>query len=86
LAEGLALSGGIPVRGQHAVELAAEGDAGLNPKRLASSNPGLMHRGHDLWNISGRSFEFFRTARPDATDPRTGRRTTRMLGLLVAGG
>jgi hypothetical protein len=26
--------------------------SGLNPKKLAGSNPGHMHRGHDLWNIS----------------------------------
>jgi uncharacterized protein YndB with AHSA1/START domain len=25
---------------------------GASPKRLAGSNPGHMHRGHDLWNIS----------------------------------
>jgi hypothetical protein len=29
-----------------------ETGSGLNPKKLASSNPGHMHRGHDLWNIS----------------------------------
>jgi hypothetical protein len=23
-----------------------------NPKKLADSNPGHMHRGHDLWNAS----------------------------------
>ena len=25
---------------------------GANPRKLAQSNPGHMHRGHDLWNIS----------------------------------
>ena len=25
---------------------------GLNPRKLAEANPGHMHRGHDLWNIS----------------------------------
>jgi len=29
-----------------------ETGTGLNPKKLAGSNPGHMHRGHDLWNIS----------------------------------
>jgi hypothetical protein len=23
-----------------------------NPRRLANTNPGHMHRGHDLWNFS----------------------------------
>jgi hypothetical protein len=25
---------------------------GANPRKLAEANPGHMHRGHDLWNIS----------------------------------
>jgi uncharacterized protein YndB with AHSA1/START domain len=25
---------------------------GVNPRKLAQTNPGHMHRGHDLWNIS----------------------------------
>ena len=29
-----------------------ETGSGLNPKKLADSNPGHMYRGHDLWNIS----------------------------------
>jgi hypothetical protein len=29
-----------------------ETGTGANPKKLAQSNPGHMHRGHDLWNIS----------------------------------
>jgi uncharacterized protein YndB with AHSA1/START domain len=29
-----------------------EAGTGVNPKALADSNPGHMHRGHDLWNIS----------------------------------
>jgi len=29
-----------------------ETGTGVNPKELADSNPGHMHRGHDLWNIS----------------------------------
>jgi hypothetical protein len=29
-----------------------ETGSGLNPKKLAGSNPGHMHRGHDLWNVS----------------------------------
>jgi len=29
-----------------------ETGSGLSPKKLAGSNPGHMHRGHDLWNIS----------------------------------
>lgn len=27
-------------------------DLGGGAKRLAQTNPGQMHRGHDLWNIS----------------------------------
>ena len=29
-----------------------ETGTGANPRKLAQSNPGHMHRGHDLWNIS----------------------------------
>jgi hypothetical protein len=29
-----------------------ETGSGFNPKKLAGSNPGHMHRGHELWNIS----------------------------------
>jgi hypothetical protein len=29
-----------------------ETGTGANPRRLAGTNPGHMHRGHDLWNIS----------------------------------
>jgi hypothetical protein len=29
-----------------------ETGTGVNPKKLADSNPGHMHRGHDMWNIS----------------------------------
>ena len=29
-----------------------ETGTGANPRRLANTNPGHMHRGHDLWNIS----------------------------------
>jgi uncharacterized protein YndB with AHSA1/START domain len=29
-----------------------ETGTGANPRKLASSNPGHMHRGHELWNIS----------------------------------
>ena len=29
-----------------------ETGTGASPKKLAGSNPGHMHRGHDLWNIS----------------------------------
>jgi uncharacterized protein YndB with AHSA1/START domain len=29
-----------------------ETGSGPNPRKLAASNPGHMHRGHDLWNIS----------------------------------
>jgi hypothetical protein len=25
---------------------------GASPRNLAAANPGHMHRGHDLWNIS----------------------------------
>ena len=34
------------------VTVMEETGTGLNPKKLAGSNPGHMHRGHDLWNIS----------------------------------
>jgi uncharacterized protein YndB with AHSA1/START domain len=29
-----------------------ETGTGASPQRLAAANPGHMHRGHDLWNIS----------------------------------
>jgi hypothetical protein len=29
-----------------------ETGTGANPRKLANTNPGHMHRGHDLWNIS----------------------------------
>ena len=29
-----------------------ETGTGASPKRLAGANPGHLHRGHDLWNIS----------------------------------
>jgi hypothetical protein len=29
-----------------------ETGTGANPKKLAGSNPGHMHRGHDVWNVS----------------------------------
>jgi hypothetical protein len=29
-----------------------ETGTGASPRELAASNPGHMHRGHDLWNIS----------------------------------
>jgi hypothetical protein len=29
-----------------------ETDDGPNPRKLAEANPGHLHRGHDLWNIS----------------------------------
>jgi hypothetical protein len=52
-----------PVAGYHTWLLEPRGEGityvvmeetgtGLNPKKLAGSNPGHMHRGHDLWNIS----------------------------------
>ena len=29
-----------------------ETGTGANPEKFAESNPGHMHRGHDLWNMS----------------------------------
>jgi hypothetical protein len=29
-----------------------ETGGGASPRKLAAANPGHMHRGHDLWNIS----------------------------------
>jgi hypothetical protein len=29
-----------------------ETGTGVNPRKLADSNPGHMHRGHEVWNIS----------------------------------
>ena len=40
-------------------------------------------QGNPIYQAGGRSFVFFRTARPDATDPRTGRRYTDVIMFWV---
>jgi len=40
-------------------------------------------QGNPIYQVGGRSFVFFRTARPDATDPRTGRRYTDVIMFWV---
>jgi hypothetical protein len=40
-------------------------------------------QGNPICQVGGRSFVFFRTARPDATDPRTGRRYTDVIMFWV---
>jgi hypothetical protein len=39
--------------------------------------------GNPIYQVGGRSFVFFRTARPDATDPRTGQRYTDVIMFWV---
>jgi hypothetical protein len=46
-----------------------ETGTGVNPTKLADSNPGHMHRGHDLWNIS---LKFLREGTQDRRRPTSG--------------
>jgi len=41
--------------------------------------------GNPVYQVGGRSFVFFRTARPDAVDPDTGQRYTDVIVLWVSG-
>ena len=40
-------------------------------------------RGNPIYQVGGKSFVFFRTPRPDATDPRTGERYTDVIMFWV---
>lgn len=40
-------------------------------------------QGNPIYQVGGRSFVFFRTARPDATDPRSGERYTDVIMFWV---
>jgi hypothetical protein len=40
-------------------------------------------RGNPVYQVGGKSFVFFRTPRPDATDPRTGERYTDVIMFWV---
>ena len=54
---------------------------------LAGSMPHVtvIHgsRGNPVYQVGGKSFVFFRTPRPDATDPRTGERYTDVIMFWV---
>jgi len=55
---------------------------------LAGSMPGVTvevgPKGNEVYQVSRRSFVFFRTPRPDAVDPRTGERYDDVVVLWVA--
>ena len=55
---------------------------------LAGSMPGVRvvvgPKGNEVYQVSRRSFVFFRTPRPDAVDPRTGERYDDVVVLWVA--
>lgn len=55
---------------------------------LAASMPHatVVHgpQGNPVYQVGGRSFVFFRTARPDAADPRTGQRYADVIMFWVA--
>jgi hypothetical protein len=56
-------------------------------RELAGSMPGVTvvqgPRGNDIYQVSRRSFVFFRTPRPDATDPASGERYADVVMLWV---
>ena len=56
-------------------------------RRLAGSMPGVAiergPKGNDVYQVSRRSFVFFRTPRPDAFDPTTGERYQDVVVLCV---
>jgi hypothetical protein len=56
-------------------------------RALAGSMPGVRvqqgPKGNDIYQVSGRSFVFFRTPRPDAFDPDTGERYDDVVMLWV---
>lgn len=56
-------------------------------RELAGSMPGVRvergPKGNDIYQVSRRSFVFFRTPRPDAVDPRTGERYDDVVMLWV---
>ena len=55
--------------------------------RLAAALPGAKRldeaSGVVVWQVSGRSFLFFRNPRPDALDPETGQRLTDVIVIWV---
>lgn len=57
-------------------------------RELAGSMPGVTiergPKGNDVYQVSRRSFVFFRTPRPDAVDPDTGERYDDVVVLWVA--
>jgi hypothetical protein len=56
-------------------------------RELAGSMPGARveggPKGNDVYQVSGRSFVFFRNPRPDAVDPETGERYDDVVVLWV---
>ena len=57
-------------------------------RELAGSMPGVRvergPKGNDIYQVSRRSFVFFRTPRPDAADPETGERYDDVIVFWVA--
>jgi hypothetical protein len=81
------------------VKLGQEGHAGTVPRSrratvadihaLAGSMPGVTvdagSKGNEVYQVSRRSFVFFRNPRPDAFDPETGERYADVVVFWVAG-
>jgi hypothetical protein len=57
-------------------------------RELAGSMPGVVvergPKGNEIYQVSRRSFVFFRTPRPDASDPETGERYHDVVVIWVA--
>jgi hypothetical protein len=67
-------------RGQRRARVQDVHDVAMNmPHVTALHGP----RGNAIYQVGGRSFVFFRTPRPDATDPRTGERYADVIMLWV---
>jgi hypothetical protein len=62
--------------GEHAAKVAPDAHRDVHDLVRGMPQVTVVHgpQGNPIYQVGGRSFVFFRTARPDATDPRTGRR------------
>jgi hypothetical protein len=67
-------------RGQRRARVEDVHDVAMSMPHVA-----VLHgpRGNAIYQVGGRSFVFFRTPRPDATDPRTGERYTDVIMFWV---
>ncbi len=74
--------------------MSADGRSGESPASVEDVHElalGMPHvtvvrgpSGNPVYQVGGKSFVFFRTARPDATDPKTGERYRDVIVLWVA--